>query len=405
MAQISLPSREAFTVQKETAQTGRLHFVDHLRAGLAILVVLHHVALVYGASIEGYYYVEPPFTDPQAFVTLLVFALVNQGWFMGAFFLFAGYFTPRSFDRKGAGAYLRDRLIRLGIPLLLFTFILSPIANLGWYLMPSAMTGITTSPTWESYPNMIGIGPLWFVALLLIFSFGYAAWRLVTSNRDAAVEHTQSQPGYLGIGIFILGLAVASYLFRMVVPLGQSVSVGANFISFPTLAYLPQYLSFFAVGIIAARRDWFRTLSDSVGTAGLVAALAALLILFPLAFSGEWFSLALGEALDNAMGNGHWQSAIYALWDSIFAVGLTLGLITLFRRYSNQQSKPGQFLSRQSYAVYIIHIPIIVFIAYGLRSVSLPSVAKFGLASAITIPVCFAVAFLLRRIPFVTKVL
>ncbi len=86
-------------MQTATGKTSRLFFIDHLRASLVALVVLHHVALVYGAGAP-FYYVEPPINDPLSFLVLLVFILVNQCWFMGAFFLFSGYFTPGSFDRK-----------------------------------------------------------------------------------------------------------------------------------------------------------------------------------------------------------------------------------------------------------------------------------------------------------------
>ena len=147
-----------------------MYFVDHLRAVLLIFVVLHHVAMVYGASAP-YYYVEPPFVDPNGFKALLIFALTNQAWHMGAFFLLAGYFTPRSFDRKGSVTFIKDRLIRLGIPLVVYLFVLNPIAELGVYLMPSELTGITGNPTWDIYPDLIGLGPLWFVAMLLTFSF------------------------------------------------------------------------------------------------------------------------------------------------------------------------------------------------------------------------------------------
>jgi ABC-2 type transport system ATP-binding protein len=117
------------------------------------------------------------------------------------------------------------------------------------------------------------------------------------------------------------------------------------------------------------------------------------------------FSLELTPALDSAMGNGHWRSAVYALWDSIFAVGLCLGLIPLFRRRFGKRSRFGEFLSRQSYAVYVIHVPIIVFLTYGLRGIELAPLAKFGLASAIAVPVCFAGAYLLGRIPLLKRIL
>ena len=195
-----------------------------------------------------------------------------------------------------------------------------------------------------------------------------------------------------------------SFLFRMIVPLGQSVSVFTDFISFPTLAYLPQYLSFFALGILASRRDWARTLPNSMGVVGLIVAVVAAIVLFPLAFSGNLFSLELGPALDNAMGNGHWQSAAYALWDSLFAVGLCLGLIPLFRRFFNTPGRVGTFLAQHSYAVYVIHIPVVVFLAYALRDVELASLPKTGLAALIIVPACFAVAYLVRKLPFASRV-
>ncbi len=401
MAQISLHSTDkSQVVAAKSEKAARLFYIDHLRVALMILVVLHHVALVYGASLEGYYYVEPPFTSPLAFKALLLFAVVNQAWFMGAFFLLAGYFTPGSFDRKGMGAFVKDRLLRLGIPLVVFYFVLSPISFIGFWLMPSALTGITEPLTWQifwrAYPDLIGLGPLWFVAMLLIFSFGYAIWRFVAGNQPA---RQSAMPGYLAVGIFILVLALASTLMRMVIPLGES------WYQFPTLAYLPQYLSFFVLGAIASRKGWLKSLSGTMGFVGFLLAAITAVCLFPLAFSGQWFSLELTEVLDNAMGNGHWQSAIYALWDSAFAVGMSLALITLFRRFVNGRSGFGRFLSAHSYTVYIIHIPIVVFTAYALRNIELESLQKFGLASVVVVPICFIAAYLVRKIPFASKIL
>ena len=50
----------------------RLAFVDHLRAALVILVVLHHLAVVYGANTP-FYYMEPRYQDILALIVLVVF--------------------------------------------------------------------------------------------------------------------------------------------------------------------------------------------------------------------------------------------------------------------------------------------------------------------------------------------
>lgn len=381
----------------------RLYFIDHLRATLAILVVLHHLALIYG-GIPPFYYYEPPVDDPIAWLSAMAFVLLNQAWFMGAFFLLAGYFTPRSYDRKGAGAFVKERLERLGIPLILFIFVLSPISFLGLWQMPATLGGLTDPFTWQTYPYLIGTGPLWFALLLLIFNIGYAGWRLVMPTQETPTRTTVSNPGYLAIGFFILALALASYLFRLIVPLGKSVNLFVYFLSFPTLAYLPQYLSFFVIGVIASRSDWFRHIPRTMGRTGFVVALVATVTLGALGFLSFLKAIDSGATQFPSFGYGTWQSAVYALWDSIFAVGMTLGAITLFRRFCNGQSGFGQFLSQQSYAVYVFHIPVIVLLAIALKGIELAPLLKFGLMVLIAVPICFLVAYLVRKVPGMARV-
>jgi glucans biosynthesis protein C len=371
----------------------RLFFADHLRIALTSLVVLHHLAVIYGAN-AAFYYVEPPSpADRLTSPLLLVFVLINQAYFMGFFFLLAGYFTPGSFDRKGSTAFLKDRLLRLGIPLLVFLFVLSPISFIGFFQMPATLTGITTPFTWQQYPMLLGVGPLWFAEMLLIFDLGYALWRWLTRNQ-AQNLHWKWEirlPSYLTIALFILLLSGASYLVRSVVPMGMTIPI----LGFPTFSYFPQYLSFFILGIIAFRRDWFRTIPASLGKVGFGIALLATILLFPLALSGKTAFL----------GHWHWQSAAYALWDSTFAVGMCLGLITTFRHFFNRQSRLSRFLSQHAFTVYIIHIPIIIFLALALRGLHPEQLLKFALAALVGVPLCFVVAYLVRKIPFASRIL
>jgi peptidoglycan/LPS O-acetylase OafA/YrhL len=390
----SLELKES-TVAEATSAKSRIFFIDHLRAALVILVVLHHVALVYGAGAP-FYYVEPPFTAPLTYLVLLMFVLFNQAWFMGALFLITGYFTPGSFDRKGSGTFLKGRLVRLGIPLLVWIFVLSPISAIGYWQMPAELTGITDPLTLGAYPFLLGLGVAWFLALLLIFNFGYAAWRWLTRSRKPSQEN-ESTPTYLGLVVFTLSLAMVSYILRIIIPMGKEI------FDFPTLAYLPQYLSLFIVGVVAYRRNWFRTTPGTMGLVGFLFAVLATILLFPYAVSGQWFSLELAEPA-RFVGNGSVESAAYALWDSVFAVGMCLAAITFFRRFFAVKSSLGGFLSQQSYAVYVIHVPIVVFVGVALKGIEIAPLLKFVLAAVIALPTCFGVAYLLRRIPGVSRV-
>ena len=93
--------------------------LDALRASLTLLVLFHHTAITYGGSGDWYYKAVP--AGPQLSSQLLsLFTGFNQAFFMGLFFLLAGYFTPGAVERHGAAAYMRERALRLGLPLVVY---------------------------------------------------------------------------------------------------------------------------------------------------------------------------------------------------------------------------------------------------------------------------------------------
>ncbi|MFI5914297.1 acyltransferase family protein [Dactylosporangium sp. NPDC051541] len=346
----------------------RLYFVDTLRVLLIALVVVHHVAGVY-SGLDAWYVTETPTSDGESLL-LTLFMLVNQAWFMGAFFLLAGLFTPASYDRKGPRRFLRDRLLRLGVPFLVFYFVVNPLL-------------------WRDVHG-IGSGPLWFVLALLIFDAGYAAFRFATRNRPVVEEPKPQTPlRYRPVLLFIAGLALATWALRIVIPIGFWVPV----VDFPTAAYLPQYVSFFVVGIVAARRGWLDSLRARTGWLGLALALGGTLVFFPLALSG---------GLEAWLGRGTAGSLFYALWDSTFAVGLVLALLVLFRARFNREHR---YLSGHVFTVYVIHAVVVTAAAWALTTLDWPSLAKFALGAAVAVPACFLLAGPVRRIPGVRRVL
>ena len=97
----------------------RLLFIDNIRVFLTILVLLHHLMITY-AGTGSWYYNE----GRQDLITKIFggwFCAIDQAYFMGLFLLVAAYFVPGSYDRKGAWRFVKDRLIRLGIPLAVFS--------------------------------------------------------------------------------------------------------------------------------------------------------------------------------------------------------------------------------------------------------------------------------------------
>ena len=62
-------------------------------------------------------------------------------------------------------------------------------------------------------------------------------------------------------------------------------------------------------------------------------------------------------------------------------------------------------MSQNSYTVYIIHSPLLIFLALAMRGISTANLAKFALIAAIAVPLCYVVAFLVRKLPFVSSIL
>src|SRR6266571_8168478 len=109
-----------------TAEDTRLWFLDHLRLVLICGVVVAHVAGLYAGG-DFYQYQDPVPADVLTRYVLAIPDLLAISFGLGFFFLLAGYFTPGSYDRKGGASFVRDRLVRLGIPLLVYDLLLDPL--------------------------------------------------------------------------------------------------------------------------------------------------------------------------------------------------------------------------------------------------------------------------------------
>jgi surface polysaccharide O-acyltransferase-like enzyme len=380
-----------------------LLYVDNIRVLLTILVILFHLMITY-AGTGSWYYVE----GREDLVTAVLgawFLAVNQAYFMGLFLLVSAYFVPGSVDRKGAARFLRDRLIRLGIPLALYSWIIRPLLV---YFDPVRFAG-PRQPLWrfvtERYfrdEAVLGSGPLWFIETLLLFSALYAFWRLLA--RSGSAEPTgqaelvggTSFPGSASIALFALFLGVATFLVRMWLPMGYTFEP-LN-LQFPFFA---QYIALFVLGLIAYRRNWLRNLPDRAGRFWLWAAGALILLFWPLMLAGG----ALDSGLEDFAGGWHWQSLGYALWESGLCLTMCVGLVYLFRRYGDRQGQLARFLSRNAYAAYLIHEAVIVALAYAARGVEVYPLLKWVLASLVALPLCFGLSSLIRRLPYADRVL
>ena len=189
----------------------RLSYLDNLRIFLTILVIFHHASIAFGGG--GSWPVEDPEEDLLTSIVLTFFTAVNQSYFMSAFFLLAGYFTPRSLEKKGARSYLLDRLIRLGIPLLIYTTL---IINLNAFLIQVVWLKQPFEWTVEYNP-----GHLWFLQALLLFAVIYVIYRHFSDQepeRKLFQIYPDRFPPNRALILSIAILAVLTFVVRIYYP-------------------------------------------------------------------------------------------------------------------------------------------------------------------------------------------
>jgi Acyltransferase family len=103
--------------ERRKAPGSRIAYFDNLKIALVAAVIIGHAANFYSGT-AGWIGVSPaarPSYAPAA--TVVMAGAIGQMFVMGTFFFMAGSFTPGSLTRKGAGPYLRGRLLRVGMPL------------------------------------------------------------------------------------------------------------------------------------------------------------------------------------------------------------------------------------------------------------------------------------------------
>jgi len=253
----------------------RLLFVDNLRTLMIVLVILVHLSVTYGGE-GSWFYKERP-ADMLTITVLSFLNAVTQAYFMGLLFLLAAYFTPGAYDRKGPRQFLRDRLLRLGVPLLVYEFVIHPLQAYP-LIKAGALDG------YDSFGELlaayytsfhIGSGPLWFVETLLVFAVLYAILRLA-SKQSPKTHHDRGRlPGPGAILVFAAALGVLTFLVRLRFPVNWAL----GFFNLQ-LPFFVQYIAMLIIGVIAYRRDWLIRLPKQAGRLWLVLAGALIFVIF-----------------------------------------------------------------------------------------------------------------------------
>jgi len=356
--------------------TERLHALDAVRAGALLLGVAFHAALSF---LPG----------PQIWVVrdaqselLGNFFTVSHMFRMAAFFLIAGYFGRMLLHRRGTGGFIRNRLVRITLPLLAFWLVamVGIIACFAWGAnVMSAATGVAPGappppPTLATFP----LTHLWFLWVLTLFYAGALLIRGVVTliDRsewlrggviDRAMRAITATPAAAPLLATPLALTFAT----------QPVWFAWGGIPTPDAGFVPNLTAVIGLGtafgfgwllqrqpaLLAAIARWW-----AVNLVAAVALSAACLWL--LGDSSGYAPIAAG-------GTKTAVAACYAVAMWSWVLGFTGAAL----RFLTRERPTIRYVADASYWVYIMHLPVVMAFQVMVFSLPLPAVVKWAMVT------------------------
>jgi glucans biosynthesis protein C len=373
------------TAPGATLPAARLAWVDNLKVAVIAGVVVVHAAMAYLIDADWYYMER---TTSQLWSVLVSLPGLLGGVFaLGPLFLLGGAFAAASLARKGPGRFVHGRLLRLGVPLVLYVTVINPLANylgdLAQGMQPRLWPYL--APGSEDHDA----GPLWFVAALLSFSLAYAAWRWWRP----AGGGIRAAMGPRQLLVAAVVIAVGSLVVRLRWPFG-----GATFLDLRWPEW-PQGAVLFALGVEWGEQGWrgrvpvaWSRRCGQVAAAGLAAS-GLLVAVTDTAHGG----------LARLYGGWHWPSLVFVILEGIVAVSFSLWLVAWFGRRWTRQGRLATRAGRGAYAAYLLHPLVLVLVSFAARPLPLPPELKFVLVATAGVAAAFTVGWTVTRSALIAR--
>jgi glucans biosynthesis protein C len=174
----------------------REQWVDTLRVALISGVIVVHTATAYVTDFAGFYYDDERVTSSVVSIAFALPALMGGIFGLGPLFVVAGWFSVRSLARRGQAGFVGSRLLRLGVPLVVFLLLVNPLADYLGNLWDE-------DDTFLGYLAVTEFSIMWFVVALLVCSLGYAALRRI---RPLAGPRPRPGGGSLVVAASVIGV-------------------------------------------------------------------------------------------------------------------------------------------------------------------------------------------------------
>ncbi|MGH1349766.1 MAG: acyltransferase family protein [Methyloligellaceae bacterium] len=337
----------------EVIPTQRLHYMDSLRALAMILGVFFHAAICYAITFQDAWIVKDKSSE-----LITVFVILSGSFRMPLFFVVAGFFANMLLQKRGTQAFIKNRLIRLTLPLIIFLpVLLGALALL-------VIFGEYYSGKLNEAANLnqdIKTHHLWFIYYLSIFiALALTVHRVESDILENIREFILSRAYFL----LLIPLFVAPAIYLN----GGEVEAAVALI--PELWMFGYFGLFFFLGWhIFAYQNFFSLVERH------------LLKLFVA--SGILFIVLLYMLQTNTT-DAKIPPVTFAVTGAYTTFYLILTAIGLGRRYLNREKRWMRYMSDASYWIYLTHVPLVMLFHILLKPVDINLWIKYWITVAAT---------------------
>ena len=339
----------------------RKHYIDNIRWATVLLVLIYHAFYLFnGVGVLGGF---GGFSKVQYQDAALYFV---YPWFMVLLFLISGISSRYALEHRSHKQFIKDRTVKLLVPSTLGLFVFQWMVGYFNIKISGAWNMI---PVFIRYPVMVisGIGPLWFIQMLWIFSLLLVLIRKIDSKDKFYTLCGKSK--LLVIPLLFLPIWGASQILNM--PVITTYRFGI-------------YFAAFLIGYFIFSHD---EIQDKVQRIHLPILIIA--VVMGIAYTTFYFGR---NYADDACLKGIFTN-VY-LWTAILAI---LGCA---KTWLDKTSQFASYMTKSSFGIYIVHYLVVLCACYFLKSyTSLPAFAIYLIAIFSVLIISPALYELLKRIP------
>jgi hypothetical protein len=378
--------------------------LNNLRGYAIIIVLAFHSCIAYIVSQPAvsqpfdsppYEWLAHPIVDSNRFIGFDLFCALQFLYMMQLMFFLSGLFVWPSLRRKGAGQFLLDRFLRLGVPFVLGVYLLMPLAYYPVYRVTAA------DPSWWQYWAHLRAlpftptGPLWFLSFAFVLNIVAAAVYWLAPRTGDLMTRLSAKAADHPVRLLVVLVVVSGLAY---IPLA-SVSTPWQWVTFGPIAFqsgfASQYIIYFFAGLVVGAYGLDRGVLRSDGplvrrwgrwVAGALAAFVLWIVPTALNVKGQ------GEALPGLQTAADFSLVLYA-------AAACLGLSAIFLRFAAVRRPIFEGVAENAYGIYLFHYLFVLWTQYALLRVPLPGVVKGLVVFAVTLVLSWGLSAAVCRTP------